>query len=219
MPKIVGRVATVPGLRDMKIPFDQCKFINTECLGVIATSFRKLEKLDLSSSKLITDWSLLKSFVFVEALYLSNTNIDDAGLANVERLTSVKLLGLCWNEGITDKGLARLSSLTNLTGLFLGGTKISNAGLKNLKPFVNLKVLSLQETATNDEGLSILATYCPNLTELHLCNTNISDEGVVHLLKFTSLVYLNVHGTLLTEAGRDRLYACIPGLKIKYIFT
>ena len=64
MLKIVGRVATsVPGLRDMKIPYIKSKFINIECLGVIATSFRKLEKLNLSYSKLITDWSLLKLFV------------------------------------------------------------------------------------------------------------------------------------------------------------
>ena len=63
------------------------------------------------------------------------TNIDDAGLANVECRTSLKVLSLAWNEGITDKGIARLSSLTNLTSLFLAGTKISNAGLKNFEAF------------------------------------------------------------------------------------
>ena len=56
MLKIVGRVATsVPGLRDLKFLFDKSKFVNTECLRVIAKSFRKLGEVNIYYSELITD--------------------------------------------------------------------------------------------------------------------------------------------------------------------
>ena len=56
MLKIVGRVATsVPGLRDLKIPGNKSKFVNTECLRVIAKSFRKLGEVNIYYSELITD--------------------------------------------------------------------------------------------------------------------------------------------------------------------
>ena len=56
----MGRFAkTVPGLRDLNIAEGKSEFINAECLRVIATSFRKLEKLNLYYSELITDWSMI----------------------------------------------------------------------------------------------------------------------------------------------------------------
>ena len=125
--------------------------------------------------------------------------MTDAVLVHIEQLTDIEFLylrpemepvsGLDGPEAaaemnrrfmrktqVTDKGLACLSRLTNLTQLELQGALITDAGLAHLRTLTELQWLNLQNTQVTDAGLTFLRT----LTELEVLNlrrTQVTDEG------------------------------------------
>ncbi len=65
-------------------------------------------------------------------LVLVSTQITDAGLAHLNRLTSLSKLSLSHTQ-ITDVGLLNLKNLTRLSVLDLRGTKVTDAGVNELQ--------------------------------------------------------------------------------------
>lgn len=110
---------------------------------------------------------------------------DEDLIRLVDELTdcpAVTTMLLAENRRITDRGLEKLTTLTQLTHLNLGACDISNHGLANLK---NL----------------------PHLTYLDLCYCNrLTDPALIHLRGLTQLTYLNLQGCgKLTTAGLIRM--------------
>ena len=68
----------------------------------------------------------------VSTVFLSDTQIADAGLVHLSGLTSLGALFLN-NTQITDAGLAHLKGLTSLLYLHLENTQITDAGVAKLK--------------------------------------------------------------------------------------
>ena len=94
-------------------------------------------------------------------LDVSKTQITDAGLAHIGKLTNLTRLHL-EKTGITDAGLPHIAKLEKLEYLNLYGTKVSDAGIANLKGLKNLKKLFLWQTAVTDKGAADLKSALPN---------------------------------------------------------
>ena len=99
----------------------------------------------------LPDW-MARPFRKVQIVDLRNTQVTDAGLAQLKRLTNLKTLGLSWTQ-VTDAGLVHLEELTGLESLGLSWTRVTDAGLVHLKELPNLDTLWLKNTRVTDAGL------------------------------------------------------------------
>ena len=115
-----------------------------------------LQTLYLSSTQ-VTDAGLahLQDLTGLQKLYLGDTHVTDAGLAHLHGLTRLQWLSL-WNTKVTDAGLAHLQGLTWLQWLDLGDTRVTDAGIAHLKGLNGLQWLSLRNTRVTDTGLAHL---------------------------------------------------------------
>ncbi|MDF1824445.1 MAG: hypothetical protein P1U68_07370 [Verrucomicrobiales bacterium] len=81
---------------------------------------------------------------------------------------------------VTDKGLAQLGGMTNLTRLHLENTKISDAGVAHLTGLDNLEYLNLYGTQVSDAGLQKLAGL-KNLKKIFLWQSKVTYAGAKKL--------------------------------------
>lgn len=82
----------------------------------------------------------------LERLWLTHTTLSDDALRVVQTLPKLARLGLKENKNLTDKGLAHLAGLKNLSALEINGTGtsgISSAGILHLASLTNLSTLHL----------------------------------------------------------------------------
>lgn len=91
---------------------------------------------------------------------------------------------------VTDKGLAGLQSMKNLTRLHLENTKISDAALDHIKTLPKLEYLNLYGTEISDAGIAKLASN-ENLKKLFLWQTKASEKGVAALAKAVPGIDIN----------------------------
>ncbi len=96
----------------------------------------------------------------LEYLCLAGSPVTDAGVANLQGLTSLKWLSLD-DTKISDRGLERLKGLDQLHTLSLGLTSVSDEGLPHLKALTGLKRLSLHLTMVSDNAGHGLARAMP----------------------------------------------------------
>ncbi len=129
--------------------------------------------------------SHLKELTNLTALYLTATQVTDAGLECLEGSTKLTTLDLNYTQ-VTDAGLEHIEGLKNLRYLSLCGTQITDAGLENLK------------------GLT-------DLTGVDLDRTQITDNGLEHLEGLTNLRHLNLRWTQVTPEGVRKLRNALPG--------
>jgi len=140
-----------------------------------------------------------------------SSGITDRGLAVVERMPQMSTLSLI-NTSVTDKGLSSLHQLP-LNALFLSDTKVTDAGMTMLAELRSLEVLELNGTSVGDEGVAQLASL-PKLRTLALQKTALTDRGLEHLETVRSLQTLYVGGTKVTAAGVASLQKKLPNCKI-----
>ncbi len=116
---------------------------------------------------------------------------------------------------ITDTSLGVLGRIApQVLWLDLGGTSVSNRGLAEIARLPNLTRLHLQHTQVGDGGVALLAKL-PRLEYLNLYRTAITDEGLVPLTSLKRLRALYVWETGVTPAGISRLQAALPRLTIE----
>ncbi len=77
---------------------------------------------------------------------------------------------------ITDKALADVVAMKNLTRLHLENTKITDAGLANIAKLSNLEYLNLYGTQVTDAGIQKLAGL-KKLKKLFLWQTKVTEKG------------------------------------------
>ncbi len=113
-------------------------------------------------------------------------NIDDATLIHlvneIHNISNLTYLNLSENRKITNKGIASLTVLKDLTRLNLSSCGLNNRGLPYLKELKKLKHLDI--------------SYCNRITDL----------GVKDLQEMVQLSFLDLQGTpKITTAGLKRL--------------
>jgi Leucine-rich repeat (LRR) protein len=157
----------------------------------------------------------------LEYLDLSNSSIDDAGIAHLVRLQRLTAIDL-QRTTVTDAAAESLSKLRNLDHLHLADTKVTDRGIRALQSLRQLKFLSVQNCQITDEGARQLAdmssletialggtqvtdrtvgalVQLPRLKGLNLANCNITDAGAVKLLEAKNLEMYALGGTFVSE--------------------
>ena len=119
---------------------------------------------------------------------------------------------------MTDAGLANLEGLTSLRWLVLSKTRVTDAGLVHVRGLVHLEVLQLNDTPVTDAGLVHLEGLTM-LEGLSLERTRVTDAGLVHFKGLTKLRSLELGGTTVTYAGGVKsLQKALPNCTILFGF-
>lgn len=168
-------------------------------------AFKKLDKTVVITDK---DLAALTADLDLRILNLDGTEITDAGLKYVARVTSLEHLSLT-NTGVTNAGLAELKTLTNLNYLRLDNLPITGAGLAHLKTLPQLRELSLYKTAVRDADLAPLEQMY-SLEIISLDDTSITNAGLRHLAGLINLKKVKVWNTKVNSAGIEELRKSLP---------
>jgi len=157
----------------------------------------------------------------LKTLDFINCEIDDAGLTCVKDATHLERMSFFGSRGLSDKGVAHLQGLKNLTLLDLRNEsftatepkapRITDAGLKHLAGLTKLEYLNLMGQHITDEGLKHLSGMT-NLETLSLSFAGITDEGLKQLEGLQKLRRLHLYGTRVTPQGLAALKAKLPML-------
>jgi internalin A len=153
----------------------------------------------------------LKELPELRTIYLSDTQVTNAGLSPLAKQAQLRVLHLSLNRNVGDSGLAHLSGLTALEELHLTSTAVTDTGLSHLAGLTQLKTLSLGRTKIAGTGLSHLAGMS-RLESLDLCETPLMDGGLAHIGRLASLEYLWLEGTRISDEGLGHLKG-LTGLK------
>ncbi len=137
---------------------------------------KKLEKLNLYD----TNVTLEGTFGFAKALpdlevtapfgrliggrrLTMSPGVEDADLARLKKLPTLRELDLWECDQITDAGLEHVKTLEQLTALELGFTKVTDDGLGELQAMKNLAKLDVRETNTTLAAALKLVAKVPKL--------------------------------------------------------
>lgn len=123
----------------------------------------------------------------------------------------------CTNSAarITDASLNALQRIApQVLWLDLGGTRVSDKGLAELAKLPNLTRLHLQHTQVGDSGVTQVARLA-GLEYLNLYGTAVTDKGLDALSSMKQLRALYVWETRVTPGGISRLQSALPRLAIE----
>ncbi|RFS14535.1 c-type cytochrome domain-containing protein [Emticicia sp. C21] len=119
---------------------------------------------------------------FIEISYINNSKLSDNESSIITKATDQTLWLRLSDTQITDKTLADVAKLTNLTRLHLEQTKITDNGLSQLSALKNLEYLNLIGTKISDSGIRQLASL-KNLKKLYVWKTEVTPKGAEELKK------------------------------------
>jgi Leucine-rich repeat (LRR) protein len=207
-------------LRELDLERTPLRFESLSALTQLAA----LRSLTLPAGLTSVGAEPLGALAALESLSICDSQLDDAGLAFVERLSRLRRLQLN-GAAIGDAGMTRLSGLVELRELNLTGTGVSDAGLAALRPLVRLERLSLNGTTVtlsgvvglfvDGQGRTLVAALKAlglatvdergDVVEIDVAGTDLGDAELRHLGPLPSLRTLHLAGTKVTDAGLAEL--------------
>jgi Leucine-rich repeat (LRR) protein len=126
-----------------------------------------LKKLNLGCCEKVTDQGLahLKGLTKLEQLNIGNTKVTDAGLVNLKGMSNLQELNLNCLK-ISEKGLAHLTGLSKLRQLRLRecGEGVNDKTIQQLKSLSGLKGLMVYDTGVTKKGAEELKKTLPELS-------------------------------------------------------
>jgi len=168
---------------------------------------------------------IYKNDKIISKIKIIGDNFWDSDLEFIFNLKELKYLDISGSELITNCGIEKLKSLTNLTHLSLKSlTDIDNTCIHLvLKYLTKLNYLNLNSCSQiTDSGLKAL-TKLSDLTHLDLGNcSQITDLGLESIDKFEYLNYLDISGYIhlykddYTSGIRPQFY-CVTDDSLKHI--
>ncbi len=146
----------------------------------------------------------------LQAVGFDESEVNDEGLAQLSRLTGLKMLDLR-STPITDIGIAKLANLKKLQRLALSAFRTREKGfgpsdesMKALATLPQLEVLGLRHTKVSDKGLAELAKL-KSLRDLAFTDGGITDNGLMVLKQLPNLECLRLgvlmEGANITDEG------------------
>ena len=140
--------------------------------------FDRLESIDLSGITGL-DYSFLVPIHGLQELTLANAGLNDATLAQLPKLPTLKRLVLDGND-IRGTGLPHLTGQPELIDLSLSHPNLIALTAENLAELKQLKRLSLAGSGLTDAGIKPLAILT-NLESLDLRRTKVTATGIDEL--------------------------------------
>ena len=136
----------------------------------------------------------------LESLVIIHTAAQNAWLAHVGKLTSLKTLRITNQAKLGDEGLAHLAALPHLEQFSFIGTGLTGAPFKDFKYFAGLKSAGFRGSKMSDEGLMALCAAAPNLENLGLAHAHFSDAAAASLASLKKLAGLEIGSPAATPA-------------------
>jgi Leucine-rich repeat (LRR) protein len=142
----------------------------------IAGSFPALEQLALDDCKITAAGvSAMSSLSKLTHLSLHNCQLDDSALASIGRLTSLRVLDIGENPGLTDQGVLSLGSLPDLVNLDVSQSGLTGIGF-NKAGFRKLASLLADGTKVTDAAIPDF--QISTLYSLGLRETGVTEAAV-----------------------------------------
>jgi Leucine-rich repeat (LRR) protein len=157
-----------------------------------------------------TGMTVLPKFERVEKLSIDGCQYTNEALANVAKmknLASLSMAGGAMKEQRSDKGLAYIKDMHQLTSLSVERARFSMEGFTSIGEMVWLESLNVSGTPFADDQLKALSALT-NLKDLNISRTAVTDAGFAYLRPFRDLEVLNIGGLSAT-------YATFHGLGLK----
>ncbi|QDU02337.1 Internalin-A precursor [Gimesia chilikensis] len=187
----------------------------------------KYLEVDMTSLQGGFGLSVLSKLPHLEELHFVNSQLNDDDLQWVARCSALKSFTV-HSSRITDKGIARLSSLRNLESLNLDRCSIRGSGLADLGVLKHLKEMSLNHNYVNDSFVSAITELNsletlslrggrftsqtlkaikdhPQLSRLSLIHCRVTDEDCLYFKQMPSLKHLELDSTVITNIGLEDL--------------
>lgn len=191
--------------------------INDSSIENLNILFPKLEYLNLSSRKGVTDKSLESIGKLDQLIYLNlfSCDISSEIFRKTIKLTNLRFL-LLGETTITDIKTGEIDQFSKLTYLNLSRTKICDDTLKELVKLKKLQHLVISETHVKGENFGLFSKLT-HLTSLSLGESQITKKSI-ELLQKTSISSLEISYLPITTEWFDEL-ALLPSLHELTIFS
>lgn len=139
----------------------------------------------------------------LRVLRLNRTRMDDEACRRIAALPSLEVLTLAETQ-VTDVGVAAISALQNLQELELTRVILSENAFRAIGNLPSLRKVSIESTNLNNRSLELLCN-AKTITDLTLATNPINDFGLVALGKLESLEYLEISHTQFTGEAFGKL--------------
>ena len=222
-------LASCSALRNLrKLDLDGCRLVSDDALAHLRRA-EKLESLQLNSTHVgdrgmafVAEMSSLKWLLArdteignnglrqlahaesLECVGLTGTNVDDEGVGELARCKKLRQLHL--PIGVTSAGLAKLSSLKELTML-----TVSAGGQLPLAPFQKLEVLDVRLDEVDDGTALADLKRLQNLHRLSLEGDGTTDATLASMaVAIRRQCHITVKGGEISEAAVLALASSLP---------
>jgi hypothetical protein len=165
------------------------------------------------------DYIALREFHKLKSINLSNTNIDDASVSNLERLESLEEINLSNCSKITYQSLFFLSKIKNLKRLFIRGNNIEFYRWNYFKDNHSIKFLDMKnchEEIYYGSDIKLCLEWFNVFSNLRVLKFG-SKNSTISLCRISYLNDLSLSTTKLTQEFLNQTIALnLKRLKIKF---
>lgn len=149
----------------------------------------------------------------LEEFTILHTTAQNAWIAPLAKLKSLKSLVIINQSKLGDEGLAHLAGLKQLEAFSYIGTSMTGEPFKDFNGWNNLKRSSYRGSRMNDAGLTAICEKFPNLESLVLAHGFYTDESVAGLARLKKLTRLEIGSPKATPKCLQH----IVGLPLDYL--
>ena len=151
------------------------------------------------------DLEVLTQLVAITTVSLrGQTQIDDAAMPTIAKLSTVKVLDLGVCVQITSKGIEAIRLMPELQDINLERTAFDNDAIGFLRETPKLKRIRLARTSLGDSAMTSLKdeTQLELLDMAHVSgNEGVTDVGLLQLSGLTKMRSLRIWGSQITDEG------------------
>ena len=200
-----AKLAPLTKLKSLNLSY--CRNLTDKSIDQII-KFKDLESLDLGYCRNISSkgWKKLATLKKLRNLTIDYTYIDDAGLAAIAEISTLKNLSMRSCSRVSHNGLASLAKgkakieSLNLAYVQAVREKLSEV-LPTIKTLKSINLMYLQQTPAQLAALAKLS----KLTSLDLSYIKVDDKAMAELAKFKTLEELIFYDAQFTDKGLAEL--------------